>query len=430
MVQLISCSAGSVSAHTFRSLRRATAIERNKQTLFRLQLGKLHASWELQTLQEQLQGTSQYYEEQLSILMAKVQSLELLLALKPCETASDMKAGSNEIATQTDGDTYANSIPGEASESCCQTCNASTTTDICDISVELVPMSMVEPLLERCAERFQTHNEATARELATKLQERHDAEIDRLMKENESIVIELRAEQSKVQEQEQKSSTHATGTHKRCDEVLDWGPCFDDASSAEEDQLCVGMAVQIKALSARPELNGRWGTLVKFDVERDRWHVDLGTELGIKLFKVSNLSAFADYSTDIDDLGLGAGFDVKQPVTRRNDLGLPLCDDGGVDWMKTFPDFSHQFFDHQRQREFCCSVCGDDTSTLNGCHGYAAYSTSAGVWEEGHLINMVGDIPGDLHCLRCHAATIPCKFHARGYCARGENCAYKHERML
>ena len=198
MVQLISCSAGSVSAHTFRFLRRATAIERNKQTLFRLQLGKLHACWELQTLQEQLQGTSQYYEEQLSILMARVQSLELLLALKPCETASDMKAGSNEIATQTDGDTYANSIPGEASESCCQTCNASTTTDICDISVELVPMSMVEPLLERCAERFQTHNEATARELATKLQERHDAEIDRL-KENKSIITELRAEQSKVQ---------------------------------------------------------------------------------------------------------------------------------------------------------------------------------------------------------------------------------------
>ena len=184
-------------------------------------------------------------------------------------------------------------------------------------------------------------------------------------------------------------------------------------------------ARELEALKAKAELNGRWGTLIKFDVERDRWQVDLGIDMGIKLFKACNLNPSIDAGTAVDADGFQTRGDGQQ-LMRHNDLKLPCSEDGNVDWIKVFPDFCNEFFNLQRQSKFCCSKCGVDISTAPGVYGYAAYMTSSGMWEEGHLINMVGDLPRDLQCLRCSAAAIPCKFYAQGYCMRGSECAYKH----
>jgi len=154
--------------------------------------------------------------------------------------------------------------------------------------------------------------------------------------------------------------------------------------------------------------------------------VDLGSDIGIKLFKACNLNPYMEVGAGVDAGGFPTCDGGHQPIRHNNDLELPCSAEGIVDWIKVFPDFCNEFFEHQRQNKFCCSSCGIDISSASGVYGYAAYMTSTGMWEEGHLINMVGDLPRDLQCLRCHARAIPCKFHARGYCNRGSECAYKH----
>jgi len=163
------------------------------------------------------------------------------------------------------------------------------------------------------------------------------------------------------------------------DEVCEWSPAVDDASIADEDRLCVGMAVQLNALKAKTELNGRRGTLIKFDVERDRWQVDLGIDIGIKLFKSCNLNPCMDVAADLDAGGLQTHGGGHEPIRHINDLDLPCSEEGIVDWVKVFPDFCNDFFDLQRQNKFCCSKCGVDISSAPGASGCAAYMTSAGM---------------------------------------------------
>ena len=68
-------------------------------------------------------------------------------------------------------------------------------------------------------------------------------------------------------------------------------PSYDDGSSVAEDELTAGMQVQLRGLTGKAELNGRTGALIKFDVDGDRWQVDLGSAAGIKLVSSWNLLA-------------------------------------------------------------------------------------------------------------------------------------------
>ena len=143
-------------------------------------------------------------------------------------------------------------------------------------------------------------NEASMRELATKLQARHEEEIDNFRNQKESIACELYAERSKVIELERSLQARFAETPELVadegdEELLNWEPCIANGSSVCSEDLHGGMSVQLKGLVAKPELNGRWGSLIKFDVERDQWQVDLGVVWGIKLLRTCNLLADASH---------------------------------------------------------------------------------------------------------------------------------------
>jgi len=54
--------------------------------------------------------------------------------------------------------------------------------------------------------------------------------------------------------------------------------------------LAAGKLVRIQGLTARPELNGKQGQLIKFDVEQDRWRVVVDGSTGL-LLREANLNA-------------------------------------------------------------------------------------------------------------------------------------------
>ena len=206
-------------------------------------------------------------------------------------------------------------------------------------------------------------------------------------------------------------------------EVCEWASSSDEDSSAASDDLSSGMSVTLIGLASRADLNECRGILVKHVHGRERWQVDLGTELGIKLIKGCNMKATGRHS-DWNP----ACFDAGTPTGRHSDQNDLQCDDdGAVRWDRILsPTDLCEFLGLSSSGAFQCSICGEDTSNMSGSFGYVHSETSDGTWEERHLLNMIGDSPVSLQCLRCNRATIPCKYHTSGYCARGSGCAYLH----
>ena len=108
------------------------------------------------------------------------------------------------------------------------------------------------------------------------------------------------------QELDEEHSRDQAGTEI---DLLNWMPSLDDGSSVCDDDLRAGMVVQLNGLESKPELNGRWGTLVKYDLEQECWQVDLGLALGIKLLKSSKLLA------RLEDRGLPSYSDSTERST-------------------------------------------------------------------------------------------------------------------
>lgn len=398
MVHLIECNGGAVSQHCFRSLRRRAAVERNRKANFELQMNKLHITWEMSQQKDVYHYGVCQYEQQIGELQSEVQSLRLLLELS-CSEGSTSGTDSKGPPTSAD----------ESSQTGVQTVDVGTSTE--DEAELMVPISKVEEILEKNTDQAIAANEETTRLIVRELQQRHEAELAQLRGE-----IEVATNKFKLMEDE--FSGKAIGEP----EVCDWASSSDDDSSAASDDLSAGMSVKLSGLASRPELNGRRGVLVKYVLGRERWQVDFGADFGIKLIKSCNMKTTAGYSDRSPTC-----FDAAPSTLHQNDLCLQ-CDDGGsVRWDRVLsPTELSEFLGLSSSGAFQCSVCGKDTSNMSGNFGYVHSETSDGTWEERHLLNMIGDSPVSLQCLRCNRATIPCKYHTSGYCARGSGCAYLH----
>ena len=162
-------------------------------------------------------------------------------------------------------------------------------------------------------EKAIVQNEETTRTIVHELQRRHEAELAQLRSEQEEAAADLQ------------QLTDIRYTEDTCEaEVCDWSSSSDVDSSAGSEDLLPGAVVKLVGLATRPELNGRRGILVKYALEKDRWQVDLGVDLGIKLIKSCNVKA----TSGVNDWSFDIGF-ADAPQLRRNDLGLE-CDEGGV----------------------------------------------------------------------------------------------------
>ena len=292
------------------------------------------------------------------------------------------------------------------------------------VSEELLPISSVEVAMEKMQQRFdQKYEEGTralSREMASALETKISAlqdQVDRLKEElegKELTIKMLRQDLNRAQ------SDIVDGS-----EVRNWTASDDSDGMLEEDGLCAGMLAQVAGLKSMPELNGRHGLLVKLSgVDGDRWQVDLGSELGIKLVKPCNLRYLArqgDTATSI-----------TSPVDihfHRNDLHLPCDGDGTVQWERALPQEElAAFLDIRSGGGFNCCICSMDVSLLRGCSGYVqcARTDDGETFEEKHILNLLADPPSSVKCLRCHCRATPCKFFERGWCSRGSSCAYLH----
>ena len=118
--------------------------------------------------------------------------------------------------------------------------------------------------------------------------------------------------------------------------------------------------------------------------------------------------------------------DLPEP-THISDMGLSCGYDGVVDWHRSLPSNAFEaFVKQQLLGAFRCSICDADASSVPHCAGYVYCHRDDGEWEERHIMNMIGDQGQLLRCLRCHWASVPCKYFCQGFCARGDGCAYSH----
>ena len=112
---------------------------------------------------------------------------------------------------------------------------------------------------------------------------------------------------------------------------------------------------------------------------------------------------------------------------RRNDLCLPAKPDGTLDWSRILdPEGWSEFQARQNDGSLLCCSCSADVSGIPGNYGYIYCCDDHQEWEEKHLLSVYMDLPSQIKCLRCYFSSVPCRFFAKGYCARGEQCAYKH----
>jgi hypothetical protein len=128
--------------------------------------------------------------------------------------------------------------------------------------------------------------------------------------------------------------------------------------------------------------------------------------------------AISDYAVDEMDVQLRAP-DASMPassasqggVMRRNDLCLPTTVYGAIDWERAMPlEIYEEFRRQQDSGKFNCSKCSTDVSSTQGSAGYVQCLRSDGDWEERHLFNVIEDVPESVLCMRCHFASVPCKY--------------------
>ena len=386
--------------------------------MFQLQLEKLKVSWEAQAQHEQHSELVRSYEEQLSSCRAEVERLNLLLHLKSDESQS-CRHGKEmvEVGCQTVS-------PQDAAFK-----DVAIGTDMEGVKEELIPLSKVEILIDETTTRLLKNSEDVTRTICTELRSRFNEETTQLRQQLEEVTVQLCNEREKSNSMELALELKSGQTSDYClphvedeldKEVLHWMPGFDSGSELSEPELEVGMVVQVYGLTSRPELNGRQGKLLKYDLERDRWQVDLGVDLGIKLLRSTSLLAHRQQEDAPSQT------DVGKCRLHRNDLALPSNPDGSVDWKSVLPeDAFKEFCASQLLGSYNCRECRDDIASCPQSYGYVQCLRQDGGWEEAHLLNLI-DEDAIVQCLPCHYSTISCKFYARGWCMRGADCAYMH----
>mmetsp|Transcript_184229 Transcript_184229/g.584108 ORF Transcript_184229/g.584108 Transcript_184229/m.584108 type:complete len:395 (+) Transcript_184229:117-1301(+) len=90
--------------------------------------------------------------------------------------------------------------------------------------------------------------------------------------------------------------THADGTGGRR------GAAAGDDDDEIVDVFEQGAVITLADLRGIPELNGKAGVVVGFEASKQRWIVDLGPELGKKLFRCANLVPSAKAAVRLDAL--------------------------------------------------------------------------------------------------------------------------------
>ena len=97
------------------------------------------------------------------------------------------------------------------------------------------------------------------------------------------------------------------------------------ASSTAADVLRAGDRVQLHSLKAKPEYNGKSGTLVAFDTKSERWQVDLasGSSLTVKAGNLTKLPTGAAGGCADDVLHAGDRVEVHSLQAKPEHNGKP-----------------------------------------------------------------------------------------------------------
>ena len=231
------------------------------------------------------------------------------------------------------------------------------------VTEELVPISAVEKVVEEAYSRMHIQYEDSSRTLVKEMFAKYEADAKELQDKLNSANEELVAKKAAVEELQHMLAEARLGG---CDDC-------DDSSFYEDDELGAGMQPRATG-SSMPSSSASQG---------------------------------------------GAA--------HRNDMSLPTTVSGAIDWERAMPsDVYAEFRLQQDHGKFNCSGCSIDVSSAQGSAGYVQCLRSDGDWEGRHPFNVVEDAPELLLCLRCHCASVPCRYFNQGWCSRGENCMYKH----
>ena len=164
------------------------------------------------------------------------------------------------------------------------TVNATTNTkEAGNIIEELVPMSAVEKVVETIQQKNEEGNQKLSNDMLAVL----DMKTSALQRQVADLSEEVKSKDCTIKVlQQDLQQMRAVGNN----EVFNWAMSDGSESLHGEEELCANMHVQIFGLVSKPELNGLHGILVRLEgVNGDRWQVDLGAALGVKLIRPSNL---------------------------------------------------------------------------------------------------------------------------------------------
>ncbi len=51
-------------------------------------------------------------------------------------------------------------------------------------------------------------------------------------------------------------------------------------------------------------------------------------------------------------------------------------------------------------------------------------------WEFKSVLGLLGQPPGEVHCLRCRYSTLTRRYFQCGFCTHGVSCAYRHHGVV